>query len=353
MSRKEKYGMYFISSFFAIITYIISSGFFTDDMNARYMLSALVQSEAAVIAIFITINLIGIQLGVTYSEGIARAFSENSPFRVLVFSYVFAILYGLCILGNLESSPDALIRLAYSLGVFSFSFLVLYTIIVFKIVLPSENIERQSYKIKKENILNEKDIFQIILDIIKNSIRNLDKKRAQFGLTMIGDKIEEMIENEKLDEKEELKIAETIYLPFIEVGNFAMHQRFGNSAVIAIENIEKIGKKAVEKGFGRIAWRAGLSLSILGNDAMESTYGIVVSRAILSLHKIGEIAIENKFQETANIVRFIEVIKDNSRKIGLENIANQAEFWLENLERIAEEKGDDNVLSYLRRRRRS
>lgn len=278
-----------------------------------------------------------------------RILAKNLEFRFLIFLYVTSILYGLYVLGILEKDHEAFTRITYSLGAFCFIFLILYTVRFYDFIEPSQNIQKLSSEIKKEKILGGKDVIEPIIDIIRGSILRFDEKTAVSGLGIIGDKIEDLIAKEEFERKEEKEILDKIFPHLIGVGRFAMSQKNQYSAMTVIENIEKIGKKAIEKELEMVARRAGLSLSIIGNDAMKDGFEIITSRAVLSLFEIGRTAIENEFKATSIIVRFIRVIGNNAKRNQFRTSSADAEMWIEELIRIAEEVGNDKLVSTQKR----
>jgi uncharacterized membrane protein len=73
--------------------------FHTAADSARYMLSALVQSQAAIIAIVITLSLVAVQLTAsTYSPRVIDIFKKNPDIWILLGFYGFSIFYGLFLL---------------------------------------------------------------------------------------------------------------------------------------------------------------------------------------------------------------------------------------------------------------
>jgi hypothetical protein len=105
---------------------------YTNLDSARYMLSALVQSEAAILGIVITLSLIVMQLAAqSYSIRIADLINKNShDFIILISIYGLAIFYGLLILKligdfNLKNF-ELFINIAYYFGIFAFFALTPY-----------------------------------------------------------------------------------------------------------------------------------------------------------------------------------------------------------------------------------
>jgi uncharacterized membrane protein len=69
--------------------------FHTDAGSARYMLSALVQSQAAIVAIVVTLTLIAVQLTASaYSPRVIDIFKKNPDMWILLGCYGVSIFYG-------------------------------------------------------------------------------------------------------------------------------------------------------------------------------------------------------------------------------------------------------------------
>ena len=106
----------------------------TDVDSARYMLSALVQSEAAIVALVVTLSLVAVQLAAqSYSERVNEVFKKAPDLWILMGIYGIAIFYGLGVLKMIEnpqvgrlSNLEAHVSFAYYLGVFAFVALVPY-----------------------------------------------------------------------------------------------------------------------------------------------------------------------------------------------------------------------------------
>jgi len=353
-SNKLSHRIWIIYSFpilSAVFSFIISSkcGFFASDDNARYMLSALAQSEAAVIAIFVTVTLIGIQLGATYSPRVAHILSKSSEFKVLVFSYVFAVLYSLWVLGTLKTNYEIHVRISFGVGVFCFAFLLLHSVEMFNVIEPSRYIGGLSCRINKTNILSGREVFLPIIDIMRVSIIKHDERTVELGLKMIGDRIRYMFEKEEFDEREEREISIEIYDNLVKFGRFAMKQKDDNSAWAVIENVERIGIKVIEEKLEWAAMKAAASLSILGNTAIRNNFADLAEQAVIRLFGLGETAIDHEIKNAVSIVRFLNVIRRNAFKYELKEIAYDAEMSLGQLRELAVKKENKNLVSYFDR----
>lgn len=75
----------------------------TDVDSARYMLSALVQSEAAIVALVVTLSLVAVQLAAqSYSARVIEVFRRTPDLWILMGIYGIAIFYGLGVLKLIE-----------------------------------------------------------------------------------------------------------------------------------------------------------------------------------------------------------------------------------------------------------
>jgi uncharacterized membrane protein len=131
----------------------------TDDDSARYLLSTLVQSEAAILAIVITLSLIAIQLAASsYSSRVIEIFKNAPDFRILIIVYIFAIIFSSGTLKLIESDGnfprlmlESLISISYIIGIFAFLSLVPYIQNIYELLKPTEIISRLSTRITMED----------------------------------------------------------------------------------------------------------------------------------------------------------------------------------------------------------
>lgn len=81
----------------------------TDVDSARYMLSALIQSEAAIVALVVTLSLVAVQLAAqAYSARVIEVFSRAPDLWILMGIYGIAIFYGLGVLKMIETANPQL-----------------------------------------------------------------------------------------------------------------------------------------------------------------------------------------------------------------------------------------------------
>jgi uncharacterized membrane protein len=129
-----RYYIYFTVAFIILVSNFSFSDIFPD--SARYMLSALVQCEAAIIAVVVSLSLIAIQFAASsWSARVIDIFLKKYlEFWLLISLYIVAIVYGLYVISSIKDNNSIIsdnvefgISLSYRLGILAFLALIPYT----------------------------------------------------------------------------------------------------------------------------------------------------------------------------------------------------------------------------------
>jgi len=202
---------------------ILSFDAFTiDDTSARYLLSALVQSLAAIIAIVVTLTLVAVQLSASaYSPRVIDIFKKDWFMWWLLVWYGLSIFFGLFVLEMIGSEYQNLSRwgvplelcvfLAYLMGIIAFAGLFCHIGNVITLLKPENIIEKLSEGITTEKILkfieSEKkqrvdrtqpvkdDPMRQIVIVINSLIMKYDFESVKDGLKAITDLAIEVMGN--------------------------------------------------------------------------------------------------------------------------------------------------------------
>jgi len=97
----------------------------TDASSARYMLSAMVQSQAAIVAIVVSLTLIAVQLTASaYSPRVIDILKRNPDMWILLGCYGVSIFFGFIVLKLVEGEEGEVVNQSaiWSIGRFSISF---------------------------------------------------------------------------------------------------------------------------------------------------------------------------------------------------------------------------------------
>ena len=330
--------------------------FDNEPTSARYMLSALVQSEAAIIAIVITLSLVAVQLAAqSYSARTIETFKKTPDLWILIGIYITTMIFGLVVLKQIEakqgydnsSNLGGYISFSLFLGIFAFVALIPYIWRTLELLKPSSAIGWFKEKIIKENILSnmkedqgksgqffitdmKKDPIQPIVDIIIGSLMKYDYETVRDGLRAIRDQTNLIFEDktiikwEKFQGGEDFNVAKHIFTHLKRIGIVAIKREDEDSTLEVISCLYSTGKKASEnklegatllaaKYLGEVGEEAANSklktaaleaanlLGLLGGNALSTNQIYAKDQIIKSLLKIGIKAIENDIEEAATM----------------------------------------------------
>jgi hypothetical protein len=297
--------------------------------SARYMLSALVQSRAAILAIVISLTLIAIQLSASaYSPRVIKIFKESLGWLLLFVFYGVSIFYGLLVLKMIKSVDEAHptvlstitylkiplaghISLAYAFGCLTFIILVIYLRRIINLLNPATLINRLAEDITKDKILeylksveNDEEVknstfedpIQPIMDIVHGSIMKYDIATTRVGLRAVTDRVIELIDSDN-----DKKISKLFCNHLERVGRLAISRDEEESAVKVIEQLEKFGKSTAEKKLSEATRLAVTSLGMIGEAAAEKGFEVAAIQAAISLEKVGVASAEKILKDATEI----------------------------------------------------
>jgi len=308
----------------------------TDANSARYMLSALVQSQAAIVAIVVSLTLIAVQLTASaYSPRVIRIFKENPDMWLLMFLYGGSIFYGLVVLKKIEGEDLSKIFLigdsleihiisAYLFGIISFAMLFKYMLSIMDLLTSETIINRLKDRITKDNLLNSKeDPIQPIMDIVHGSIMKYDIATTRVGLKAVTERVINVFKNESIASKDEKKISEHVCIPLGRVGILAASREDEETILEVIFKLAKFWKFTLEKRLDLLAGDALESMGKLGLTTVRKGFDdstMIVARYI---EEFGITAVRANPFGTGNAVNFLGEIGIIAVKNGLEDATKQ------------------------------
>ncbi len=294
---------YLLWSLFRHIFFILE----TDDDSARYLLSTLVQSEAAILAIVITLSLIAVQLAASsYSSRVIEIFKNSPDFRILISVYIFAIIFSSGTLKLIESDGnlprlmlESLISISYIIGIFAFLSLIPYIQNIYELLKPSEIISRLSTRITMDNILSDDDPIQPITDIVISSLMRYDEATVREGLNAIKNKIINILNDSALLESREEDISNLVYGHFYEIGTISINRNDEYATNQFIHSTEEIIYASIDKNLKFIAQPMVSLLGKIGVISAKQTLEGTANQAASSLGKVGVRAAKQDFELVA------------------------------------------------------
>lgn len=313
----------FILTLFIIFVYYYSYPFQIDDESAMYFLSALVQSQAAILAIVITLTLVAVQIASShYSPRVIDIFKKDPTIWWFLCYYGFSIFFGLCILmmmpvirnGNLCILAGSnyysyhiplkyWIYAVYLIAIGTFVVLFGYMRTVFDLLKPSNIIKKLSDNITKENISKhiksveehekdrtipiEEDPVQPIVDIIRSSLIKQDFATTSDGINTITNRAIEIMN------PNEYKISEHFCDHFERIGKLAVNRGDEESVIEVIKNLEAFGESAAKRESALTVVNVAKCIRSVGKTAAKKRYADATRQAILCIRSVGETATGN------------------------------------------------------------
>jgi N-acetylglutamate synthase-like GNAT family acetyltransferase len=319
--------------------------------SVKYMLSALVQSEAAIVAIVITVTLIAVQLTASaYSPRVIDIFKKNVDMWILLLVYGISIFSGFIVLtrvpdGIKDLSPTLSFGISFALllGIFTFVALFPYMWNIINLLNPKTIIDRLSAGITKENTLNYlkyieakegtseedetsteeeqiqpsgdkikeaskedeirsvEDPVQPIGDIITRSLMNHDITTIREGLEKIVEQAIKIINSKEEEEEEEekKKITKHFCKHLQRFGRLAVSKMDEESTIEVIENLKKLGKDTAKKGHGDAVQEVVKYSEKVGKTAAEKELYDAAWQTVVCLGDVGKTATEKELYDAA------------------------------------------------------
>ena len=359
--------IFLIPILFWNIKNILSFDAFTiDDTSARYLLSALVQSLAAIIAIVVTLTLVAVQLSASaYSPRVIDIFKKDWIMWLLLVWYGLSIFFGLFVLEMIGGEYQNLSRwgvslelcvfLAYLMGIIAFAGLFWHIGNVIKLLKPETIIKRLSENITKENVLKhiesvkenkkdrtkpiEEDPIQPIMDIIHSSVMKYDIATTRVGLGSVTDRAIEIID---LDGEEEKKISKYVCDRFERVSRLTVSKMDEESTGEVIRNLGTFGKLTAEKGLGYATSQVAWSLKDVGELTAEREFEDATCQVAKSLRDVGKAAAKRAEQwfegATIEVIVSLGDVGEIAAKKRLDHATRQVAKSLRDVGKIAVEK---------------
>jgi len=282
----------------------------TDPTSARYMLSALVQSEAAILAIVITLSLVAVQLTASsYSPRVIDIFKKSPHLWLVLCLYTIGIAGSLLVLKAIEGDGSTPLPKGVELGVVGFYLIGVlcllalfpYTLSVFRMLKPATIIDELAKNITKESLLKGvsgegDDPVQPIVDVVVASMEKHDHESVKRGLDVIEEHICGIFEGGKATKEEADKILEKVCNYFESVGVLSLRKNNVRSAVDTVDAIGRVGIAVTKREYGESGKWAVMAIEHMGSLSLELIPGwgaAVFTKAVQNLSNMGKALVNN------------------------------------------------------------
>lgn len=325
----------------SVILYKLTPAFaYAQIDSVKFFLSALVQSEATVIAIVITLSLVVIQLTAsTYSTRVIDIFKESPVIWIIVGTYITAIAYGMTLLKFIDviaassiSNFEVSVWISYLLSIFAYGALIPYILGALDIMKSSTVLNRFAERITTENILSgiseyekivgnnatslnysylysdilkpvievDADPIQPIIDIIHSSMMKYDYGTVRYGLKVLENYMVDILENNEFS-KDEGVITKHILTHLERVGKLAASREDEDSVEEVLTVIFMVGKIAVEHEIENVTGEAVNSIKNIGKSAIKREMKDVELIITDLISEIGRISARKKLDFATSV----------------------------------------------------
>jgi hypothetical protein len=317
--------------------------------NVRSLLCTLVASEAAIVAIVVSLTLIAIELTASeYSPRVIKVSLRNPDMWILLLIYGVSIFYAIVLLKQLPYDswiPYDDVSFAFWFGVFSYAALVPYLWNIPQLLDPTNIVRRVSADIEKDTLLkyitvlkktskedetntseglhqsteespketsmtngdtegHEENPIQPILDIVYRSINNYDLETVRNGLEQIAKLGKKVIDaynqdnalgkdNEKLLKK---RFSQHFCDPLKRISGLAASKDDEGSTREVIKTLQTFGEKTADKQLKVATEQVAVTLGAVGEISARKgkAFEDAVSKVAKSLETVGKVVMEKK-----------------------------------------------------------
>ncbi len=289
----------------------------SDVDSIRYALSALIQGEAAIIALVVTLTLVAVQhTASSYSSRIIDIFKNHNPhLQILLFIYLTSIIYALFTLISVNREDvDAIkphVYLAFSYGIFALLALIPYMTSTLNLLKPANIIEILADEITIDNLMSykEKELskliylndsttnngeegtknpIQPIFDIVIKSLINYDYPTAKVGINHIGNNFSCIYEsfNPSLPETrlQSLIVQDLLNNYFDHFVNISIKNNNEDVVTLIIKNLREIGFRAIKNKDFNSTDEVVMYLERVGKRVIENNYSTSLFALLIILH---------------------------------------------------------------------
>ncbi len=307
-----------------------------DTENERALITVIIESQAAIISIVITLSLVAIQITASqYSSTIIDYIKRHPDFWILLIIYLISIIIGLFSLKTLNlNDPLSASYVSFELGLAIFTFIIIVPFIKSTTTLLKSKVivEDIAKQIEKNSVLFQDENFNLLFNIIESSMQKYDLEVTIDGLIRINGIVISIIQKSSDQEIERIfdsyfkKIAKIQFLSENLNCDFITAHTC-NNYYFAIEEI--IQKKSAQNLEFPIS-----SLYNIAKRATEKKSNLLFHTSINFLTKIALMTAEKNRNDEYDIT-VKSILNLGKLSISLNNHNNFA-ICIEKLESIAE-----------------
>ncbi|MDY6865035.1 MAG: DUF2254 family protein [Halobacteriota archaeon] len=225
--------------------------------SSRYLLSAMSQVLAAILALVVGFSFVAIQLSAHFgSPRVFDLFLKGRAFWCILTIFLFSIIYDFAILRILsEETLDLLVKwINYSVILVLISFLSLfpYTHITINQLKP-KRIIKGIIKIKSDDVKSlERDTILPIVDLLNKAVIANDLHTLNVGLEALEELNLEIIHSSSIDGKDKLEIVKYYIGKISRLIEICIKENDESAVKDISDSLKNIGLKAIESRYSEV-----------------------------------------------------------------------------------------------------
>lgn len=333
--------------------------------NARYFISSMVQAQAAIVSLVVTLTLIAIQMTAnSYTPRVIDVIKKNPDMWFLLTIYIEAILIGFFTLKELVGPDLFSVSFVFIWGIYSLGILFPYMIFTIDLLRPNAVINSLVGEINHVNI-NKKDdvgefvepgVMQPVFDVIHTSISRFDIPTTRIGLDAITDRILALLS--QFNEKDRDSIIElyfshvrrsiSIALRNTDEGMISAIVQILASKIdkveinmiksILISEIGEIGKDSAEKKLENATISTIRSLDYIAKGILDGLEEEVAEHIIYNIAVIGQFSHKNELEKPILVILYtLSKIQSNATLMGMNKAEQESEMYINEFRTILQE----------------
>lgn len=304
-------------------SFLSCTNFIQSEDSDRYLISTLIQSEAAILAIIITLSLVAVQqTASSYSPRVTEIFRNRNPdFWILILIYLCSIIYGSFVLIQVGSlslhtydfgkhvvianlfnkffSIQNAIWFTLLIGVFAFSFLIPYILTTLDLLRPAKIMSILAENIAEPKLTDDSELskqtyhdfdllyflnsLHSLIDIMRSSLICSDYKTAMDGLSSFRYSTETIIKSKNISEKNYKNISLSLVDQFTNIGRIAAKEKYEDFVLEIIEIISNIAHEAFTRKLEFVSLKAIEAICLIGKTTCEQMMEDSTKKSLESL----------------------------------------------------------------------
>ncbi|MEA3254280.1 MAG: DUF2254 family protein [Candidatus Altiarchaeota archaeon] len=290
--------------------------FSNDAETARYLLSAFIQAQSAILAIVVSLTLVAVQLAAgVYSSRVFDIFTESKWFQGLLSFYILSIVYDIVILGNITGTgvesnikilhPLLNMEMAVGLMMMALVYLPYYITSTLDLLKPENimghlirNINRDTFV---RNVSNPDKSIELLpaIDIIKKAIKEDDSITSRNGIKELGEFYKRVIIHRRGDDDICAEVVKHFKSTLFVIWEHASFQADKSNILEIVSTLREVSNISIESRMEDTTCQILIFLGDIGEITIEKSMSHIADEVERHIHDISTILLDKNLERPA------------------------------------------------------